>query len=273
MTSKRSHVLQDLSWPEFKARMADEPVILLPLGSQEQQGPAVAMGDYVLAEMIAQQAAARAGAIAAPALPFGYAEFFRSFAGGIQLRAGTFMAVLEDMIGSFLDHGLSRIIIVNGHSTNAPLIADVAHRIRQKTGVCVPAIHLWRALPETLWSKVHGENAMAARGHGADPITSVAMHLTPDLVATGRMAEPEGRRALFGLPTSNGFSGVMFRGAEVAMPFQAAEVAPDGISQGRPALASAEAGAAFVAWLADYVAAFAAHFRQQDPCVPQGHPD
>jgi len=267
--TKRLHALQDLSWPQFRARLADEPVILLPLGSQEQQGPYAPMGDYVLAEIIALAAAERAGAIAAPVLPFGYAEFFRSFAGGVQLRASTFMAVLEDMVMSFLDHGLARVVIVNGHSTNAPLIADVAHLIRQRTGLCVPAIHLWRVLPDALWGEAHGDRAPSARGHGADPVTSVALHLTPELVAADR-ATGGGRQALFGLPATSGFSGVMFRGAEVAMPFQAAEVAPDGIGQGDPALASAEAGQAFSDWLVGYVADFVLHFRGCDPRTPGG---
>jgi len=265
--SPRPHALQDLSWPAFKARLADEPVILLPLGSQEQQGPYAPMGDYVLAERIALQAAERAGAIAAPVLPFGYAPFFQSFAGGVQLRAESFMAVLEDMITSFLDHGLTRVIVVNGHSTNAPLIADVAHRLRARTGLCVPAIHLWRTLPDALWAEVHGPEAAAARGHGADPVTSVAMHLTPDLVLPERVAGA-GRQTLFGLPTTSGFSGMVFKGAEIAVPLQAAEVAPDGIGQGNPAMASAAAGAAFTEWLVAYVAEFAAHFRCCDPRDP-----
>ncbi|WP_439533057.1 creatininase family protein [Polymorphobacter sp.] len=265
--TKRPHALQDLSWPEFKARLADEPVIILPLGSQEQQGPFAPMGDYVLAEMIALAAAERAGAIAAPVLPFGYAEFFRGFAGGVQLRAGTFMAVLEDMITSFLDHGLTRIILCNGHSTNAPLIADVAHRIRQRTGVCVPAVHLWRVLPDATWTAAHGDKAAAARGHGADPVTSVAMHLTPHLVSAARDGRAE-RQALFGLPTTSGFSGMMFKGAEIAMPFDATEVAANGIGGGDASLSSAEAGAIFTAALVDYLADFAIYFRGCDPRAP-----
>ena len=81
------HALKDMTVAEFRDRLDDRPVILLPLGSQEEQGPHVPMGDYLLAEAVALRAAELSGAIAAPCLPFGFAEFFRGFPGGIQLRA------------------------------------------------------------------------------------------------------------------------------------------------------------------------------------------
>ena len=88
---KRPYALQDLTWTEFAERTAAGSVpIVLPLGSQEEQGPHAPMGDFVVAERIALAAAERAGAICAPVLPFGYAEFFRGIAGGMQLRAETF---------------------------------------------------------------------------------------------------------------------------------------------------------------------------------------
>ena len=40
--------------------MPMNPIILLPMGSQEDQGPHAPMGDYLLAEKIAELAALRA---------------------------------------------------------------------------------------------------------------------------------------------------------------------------------------------------------------------
>src|SRR5690606_1235014 len=121
-----------------------------PLGSHEEQGPHAPMGDYLLAEAIALRAAERSGAIAAPCLPFGYAEFFRGYPGGIQLRAPTFRAVLDDMVMAFLDHGLNRILILNGHSTNAALIDETLRALRRRTGVAVASVDLWRSIPDSL---------------------------------------------------------------------------------------------------------------------------
>ena len=61
---------------EAREIRAAKPVILLPLGSHEDQGPHAPMGDYLLAEKIAELAAIRASergarTLVAPVLPFG----------------------------------------------------------------------------------------------------------------------------------------------------------------------------------------------------------
>lgn len=265
--AKRVHALQDLSWPEFRARLADNPPILLPLGSQEQQGPHAPMGDYVLAERLALAAAERAGAICAPVLPFGHADFFRGAAGGVQLRAATFAMLLEDMVTAFLDHGLSHIIVCNGHSTNAPLIAQVAQKLRRERGIMIASLNLWRMIPDSLWEEVHGAGSARARGHGADPVTSVGLHLTPGLMRMSA-ARPAMRLNAFGLPATGQFAGVTFGGFEVALPLDVTEVASNGVGQGDPTLASAAAGARFSDWIVGAVADFIAHFRCCDPARP-----
>jgi creatinine amidohydrolase len=79
-------LLKDMTFREFQQRIPDNPVILPPLGSQEEHGPMAPMNDFMLTEAFAE----RADAIAAATLPFGYADYFRPIPGGIQLRAETF---------------------------------------------------------------------------------------------------------------------------------------------------------------------------------------
>lgn len=267
MTGRRRYALQDLTWIEFRERLPEEPIILLPLGSQEQQGPHAPMGDYVLAERLALMAAEKADAICAPVLPFGYADFFRGAPGGIQLRATTFQGVLEDMITALLDHGLTRVIICNGHTTNAPLIAQVAHKVRRERGLLVPNVNLWRALPDGIWNSVHGSNAGRARGHGADPLTSVYMHLMPGSIRSDAIRQPV-RRKVFGLAAASNFSAVVLNDVAVDLPLDALEVAEDGIGSGDPNCASAQVGAAMVDRIVEWLVAFIAHFRTCDPRNP-----
>lgn len=265
--TKRPFALADLTFGEFKARMQDDPVIVLPLGSQEEQGPLVPMGDYALAEAIAMLACEKAGALCAPVLPFGYAEFFRGMPGGIQLRAETFCRVLEDMITAFTDHGLKRIVICNGHSTNAALISQVAHKVRQQTGVVVPSLNLWRLFPDEVWSQAHGDHAPHARGHGADPVTSVAMHLTPHLVQKDDF-ERTPRQYAFDLPIVGQFTAIRYKGADIDVPLDVCEVALDGIGGGDPRLCNAAAGKVFTDWLVTYLADFLTFYKTCDPTNP-----
>jgi creatinine amidohydrolase len=58
----------------------------------------------------------------APVTPFGNSEYFRSFPGTISVRSETLAAVAEDVCGSLLDHGFERLLFVNGHSGNDPIL-------------------------------------------------------------------------------------------------------------------------------------------------------
>lgn len=259
----RKHALKDMTFVEFRERMAQRPVIILPLGSQEEQGPQAPMGDYMLTERIALMAAEAADAIAAPVMPFGYADFFKAIPGGIQVRASTFEAVLEDMVMAFLDHGIEHVLVFNGHSSNAPLIDQTLRRIRKEHGVAVPCINLWRSIPDSLWRKLHGDNVARARGHGGEPLTSVYQHLYPELLRPD-LVRPSTPSPAFGLPTA-GTGAVTFEGVAVQMPLDVTEVNPDGMIGGDPTLADPAIGQAVVEHLVGFTARFIAHFRSCDP--------
>ena len=258
--------LKNMTVAEFRDRLSPDagkpPVILLPFGSTEEQGPHAPMGDYMIAEKLALRVAEVSGAIAAPCVPFGYAEFFRAFPGGIQLRAKTFCSVVEDVVGAFLDHGIERLVILNGHTTNAFLIDQVLRKVRRETGVAVASIDLWRAIPESLWQDMHGENAAVARGHGGDPLTSLAMHLFPELMRPD-LARPTTRYQAMDLPIT-GATGVRFEGMPLNLPLNADEVNPDGMMGGDPSLASAEKGRAIFDHLTGVCARLVAHLQISD---------
>jgi creatinine amidohydrolase len=268
----RKHLLQDLTFVELQERMAEDPVVLIPLGSVDEQGPMAPMGDFMLTARIAAMAAQRAGAIAAPIMPFGYADYFRTVPGGIALRPATFAAVLEDICSNFLDHGLLRLVIVNGHSGNYPLIDQVIRKLKRERAVLVPCINLWRSIPPALWREMDGD--APNRGHGADPLTSVYLHLFPELM---RMDLAEPARAageLLGLPTT-GLAAVRFQGQEINLAVDVTDHTANGITAGDPKRASAAKGARITAHLVDHLVAFAQHMKAADPQAPtppdQGH--
>jgi creatinine amidohydrolase len=259
----RKNQLADMTWVEFRERMAEKPVILLPFGSQEEQGPHAPMGDFRLAEKVTALIAERADAIAAPIVPFGYADFFRAIPGGIQLRAQTFCSLLEDMAAAFLDHGLEHLVIVNGHTSNAPLIDQTVRRIKAERGIAIPALHLWRLMPPSVWTRLHGANAAAARGHGADPLTSIGRYLQPELMRDDLAASAMPRGA-FGLPAA-GLDSVAFEGVPIALPLDVTDVTANGVVSGDPSLGSAAIGAEMVEWITAFAARFITHFRACDP--------
>lgn len=259
MTQK--HKLAEMSFVEFRERIgAEKPVIILPMASQEEQGPSSPMGDFMLTEALAGMVAQASGAIAAPTIPFGHADYFRSVPGGIQLRAATFRALLRDVIDSFLDHGLDRLLIFNGHTGNHAAIDETTRLVRAERGVIVPWINVWRSITPEVWKQAHGENYSRAAGHGADPMSSVYLHLKPDLVRHDLAEAPNPGRTLLGLPTA-GLASVKFEKLEVNVPITVTEHCDNGIVGGDPGMASAAAGKIFVEHVVAQTTALVEHLK------------
>jgi len=252
--------LAEMTFREFQERIHENPVILLPLGSQEEQGPTAPMGDFMLTDALAGQVAERSDAIAAPTLPFGYGDYFRPVPGGIQLRAETFCSVLRDYADNFLDHGLNRLIILNGHSGNAPMIDRVTCAIRMERGVVAPSIDLWRILTPEVWAEAYGVPAGRVSGHGAERLSSVYTHLFPQYMRPDLRETPANGKNFMGFEIA-GVSGVKFRGVDIAMPLDVTDVTDNGIIGGDPGLVSAAAGQHVVEHIVSTAAAFVRAFR------------
>lgn len=261
----KKHLLKDLTWIEFRDRLGDDPVILLPFGSQEEQGPQAPMGDYMLTEAIAAKVAEEADAIAAPTLPFGYADYFRPVPGGIQLRPETFRAVFEDICDNFLNHGIHRLVVLNGHSGNYPLIDNSIRKIKAEKGVWVPCVNLWRIMTAKEWTAFYGERGMAAFGHGGDPMTSVYLHLHSELMRMDLAGRAE-RKEVLGLPTA-GLNAVKFKGVDINIALDIDEICDNGIAGGDPSASSAEIGAKIVDHIVGYCSDFVNYFKTVDPKV------
>jgi len=266
--------LGELTGGGAREAAARRPVILLPLGSHEDQGPHAPMGDYLSAERVAERIARRAGelgveAYAAPVLPFGGADYFASMPGGIALGQATLRAVLDDMLGCLLRHGLTRLVVVNGHGGNVQAIHDATQKVWLARRVLIPSFYLWRVAYGLLPGIVGEETARRASGHGADPLTSVAMHLFPELVRPDLVPAPLEPPRIQGLRPSN-FGAVEFEGAEIAVPLEVEHTAPNGVWKGDPRLASAETGARLVERLAEIGARLCKHvaaWSDRDPAA------
>jgi creatinine amidohydrolase len=253
------HLLETMTYPEFRERMAKDPVILLPLGSQEVQGPCNPMGDFMLARILAERVAERTGAIAAPTMPFGYADYFRDVPGGIQLSAATFRGILRDMVCAFLDHGMERLLVFNGHTGNNALIDQTLREIRRERGVIVPWLNIWPLVPASLRQQAHGDKTSRASGHGSDPIGSVYEYLRPELTRRDLAGTTEPAKTLLGLPTA-GLTSVMLGEVAVNVPINMVDHC-EMVVGGDPALANATAGKMFADYIVDTASRLVEHLK------------
>ncbi len=263
--------MAELTGGEARAVYAGNPVVLLPMGSHEDQGPHAPMGDYLSADAIAERIARRAGergvrTVVAPVLPFGGADYFGSSPGGICLSQATLRAVIGDMLGCLVRHGLTRLIVVNGHGGNVQAIHEATQPFWTQRRILIPSFYLWRVGYGLLPGIVGEEKARQVSGHGADPLTSVAMHLFPALMRPDLLPGPEPLQHLMGMPLP-AFGVARFEGAEIGVPVEYHEIAPQGVRAGDARGCSAETGAALVEQLTELGARFVAHYARHQPAV------
>ncbi|MGG5812025.1 creatininase family protein [Falsiroseomonas sp. CW058] len=260
--------MADITGDEARALYPANPVVLLPMGSHEDQGPHAPMGDYILAERMAELIALKATAsgtrtVVAPVLPFGKSDFFGPMVGGIALTAATFRAVIDEMFGELLRHRLTKLVIINGHGGNVNAINESTRAIMHRTGVVIPSLYLWRIAYAEMPKLLGAEKAKAVSSHGADPLTSLCMHLFPDRIRSDLIPPPRsGAATALGLPFQ-GWGSLSFEGAEVTVPHEYDVVSPNGLGTGDPRLCSAESGRLIAERLTEIGARFCAHFAKQ----------
>lgn len=246
--------MAELTSEEGRQYLTEDAVVLLPMGSLEDQGIHAPMGDYLAADLMALEIAKTArdrgvSTFVAPVVPFGGKDFFDSSHGGISISNATLVALLDDIFGCLNRHGIRKVMIVNGHGGNVPAITEVALRWRQNAGLFVPSMYLWQVAYGELPDLIGAEKASASSGHGGDPLTSVGLHFYPDLLRPDLVRpSPTGAR-IKGMPIS-GFSTITYDGAKIQVPIEALEATETGAFGCDPTLCSAETGEILVKRLA-----------------------
>ncbi|MCQ8241313.1 creatininase family protein [Rhizosaccharibacter radicis] len=243
--------LADLTSAELSDLLPGRPVVLLPMGSLEDQGTHAPMGDYRCAERIAELIAMAADSprvrvLSAPVVPFGGRDFFGSRPGGIALRPGTLLALLDDMLASLLRHGLDRLIVVNGHGGNGPSIFEATQEVLRTQNRLIPCLHLWRIAGSLLPHLLGPELAARSTGHGADPLWSVVQHLFPERCRPDLMPHPDApAQVVHGLRVADYGAGLLdtrHGEVEIGLPLEA----PARVTRGDPRRGSPQTGAAIV---------------------------
>ncbi|WP_297367937.1 creatininase family protein [Acidocella sp.] len=260
--------LGDLTAPAFAALIPARPVILLPLGSQENHGPHLPMGDYLTADLLAARIATTAQAqgvpaLAAPGLPFGVADYFGSSPGGLALSPATFKSLLTELLESLLAHGVENILILNAHGGNVPVIHEVTLAIRRARGLALPSFYLWKVAREIMAAQPGIASARFA--HGAEPLASLTLALRPATTQSAAHA-PTPAATLLGLEVSN-FGALTFQGLTIEAPAEFTELSTIPLESAWPE-ASAALGQQVADRLVETAAAFAVHIHRHGTRAP-----
>ncbi|HEY4369150.1 MAG TPA: creatininase family protein [Steroidobacteraceae bacterium] len=185
----RTGFWQDLTTRDFAGLDPERTVALLPLSAIEQHGPHLPLAtDALIAEGLVRAAMARIaqGLVVLPAMPFGHSLEHVDFAGTLTIGAEALLAAWIDLGRSVARAGVRKLILLNTHGGNIPLLQLAALRLRRELGMLVVRANYFAfGSPPQLFPQEELRHGI----HGGEMETSLMLHLQPALVRTAALAD------------------------------------------------------------------------------------
>lgn len=178
-------LLHEVSWHEAKEYFSKNDIAIVPVGSNEQHGPANPLGtDHLIAKRIGEETAKRTGVLCLQVIPFGVSSNHKQFWGTIFISSKVFKKYVKETCLSLHYFGVRKIVIVNGHGGNLSALAELAKELREE-GVFMSVFQWWtaagRLLPKLFTVK--------ERGHAGAEETSMNLALHPNIVCMGEAVD------------------------------------------------------------------------------------
>ena len=236
--------LARLSWPNARDAIRQAHVALLPVGAIEQHGPHLPLGtDWYIASHIAQEMAEQDGLLLLPGFAVGVSHEHRQFWGTLTVSPVQLTDQAMAVARSLGDHGLRRIVFVNGHGSNCGSLDEAARRLRED-GIYAFVFNWWQSIATILAELFPDPTA-----HAGSIETSLMLVIDPNLV----------REERFNRASESTEWGTYVEGVQVG--FDAADFSDQG-NVGDPSLADVEKGmrvlmatseslSRFCAWLSE----------------------
>jgi creatinine amidohydrolase len=179
--TETEHRYNRLTWPEMNEAIARQPVVILPTGSTEQHGRHLPLDvDLLLCEAVCHEVGKRAdgAALVLPAIPYGLNLHHIDFPGTIHIEPEVFIAFCLNVTKSVAYHGFEKILIINGHGSNQPLIDLIARRTTLQTDSLCAAC----AYSDFAVDRFREFMESPVMAHADEFETSLYLHIAPERV-------------------------------------------------------------------------------------------
>jgi len=239
-----------LTWEEVGALKASGmDMAILPVGSTEQHGPHLSLNvDTVSAVAVAQGVSTETGVPVLPALPYGAAwGHTAKWPGTLSLSPATVTAAAVE-IGEWLlaASGFSKLLLLNGHMTNAAPLRVALETLRYRHPEMRVALRgLWEISPRV--AALYTADAQDWHANAAE--TSVMLALHPEGVRPDKIADDPDRTA-----------GLFFS-------YPVPRTSENGAT-GQPTLATVAQGETLMAWAIEDLAAQVRAALTEEPPFP-----
>lgn len=187
---KSPKTLFEMTWEEAQEALAETDIVVVPIGSTEQHGPHLPLGnDALQVREMARRIVVKLDdmgvkAVAGPLIPFGTASYHMPFPGTINLQPSTFQSVMYDVCMSLYRHGFRKFAFPLGHGGNLAGMQVVAQKIVDDTEDAQTLVLNWLQLAVQHYGELLTSNKN--EGHAGEGETSRLLALHPELVEIDR---------------------------------------------------------------------------------------
>lgn len=246
----RPYILAETNWEVV--RRTQYEVAVLPWGATEAHNTHLPYAtDTIQAAAVAVSAASEAWAAGAkvvvlPAVPFGVNTGQIAVPLCLNMNPSTQQALLADLVQVLEQHGVRKLVILNGHGGNC--FRQIIRELQPRTRVLLCQVHWWKCLDAGQYFAVPGD-------HAGELETSVMQAVAPELVrplseAGAGREKPYALRAF-----REGWAWTQRRW----------EQATDDTGVGDPSAATPEKGRAFLTAVSARLAGFLVELAAADP--------
>ncbi len=174
----------EMSWKDFQSADMEETIAVLPTAAVEQHGPHLPLGvDLFLMQGYIERVVARLPeelpVLFLPVQAVGASIEHADFPGTLTLSATSLLHLLTEIGESVERAGCRKLVLLNSHGGNVPLLNLAAHDLRARLGMFVVTATWHRfGYPDGLFSA----EELAHGVHAGDVETSLMLSFRPDLV-------------------------------------------------------------------------------------------
>ncbi len=181
----------DMTWEDFHGADAVRWIAVLPIAAVEQHGPHLPVG---VDGFIAEGYLARVVKLIPASLPvtflplqwIGKSDEHLSYPGTLTISPETAIRAWTEIGESVQRAGVKKLVIVNSHGGNSPVMDFVARNLRVKHGMLAVSASWSRfGYPEALFTDVERTHGI----HGGDIETSLMLSFRSDSVKADKLAD------------------------------------------------------------------------------------
>jgi creatinine amidohydrolase len=181
----------EMTWTDFAEADMARAIAVLPLAATEQHGPHLPLGtDTFIMEGYIEKVVARLPSeltvLFLPVQNCGFSVEHAEFPGTLTLPHETLIAAWTRIAECVFRTGCRKLVLLNSHGGNSPLLNLIAHDLRARLGM-LAVLASWRRFgaPDGLFSAKEQAHGI----HAGEIETSLMLNIRPDLVRIDEAAD------------------------------------------------------------------------------------